>query len=127
MKKIWNYCLKIIFIIVEKDWVWRRRVNMAASAAETRKSKMKSASYGDTVIETFKELKQNDELCDFTVSAEGKSIKVQYKFIHTDSIHYATMFCKFEGQKFWWTGLVSFSTQIMLEFITSRLRSTTGR
>ena len=49
---------------------------MAASAAETRKSKMKSASYGDTVIETFKELKQNDELCDFTVSAEGKSIKV---------------------------------------------------
>ena len=64
------------FIIVEKDWVWRRRVNMAASAAETRKSKMKSASYGDTVIETFKELKQNDELCDFTVSAEGKSIKV---------------------------------------------------
>ena len=62
---------------------------MAASAAETRKSKMKSASYGDTVIETFKELKQNDELCDFTVSAEGKSIKVKYKFIHTDYIHYA--------------------------------------
>ena len=67
---------KIFSIISEKDWVWRRRVNMAASAAETRKSKMKSASYGDVVIETFKELKQNDELCDYTVSSEGKSIKV---------------------------------------------------
>ncbi len=64
------------FFISEKDWIWRRRVSMAASAAESRASRMKSKSYSDVVIGTFNELRQNDELCDFTVCAGGKSIRV---------------------------------------------------
>ena len=49
---------------------------MAASAAETRKKRMKSKSYGDVVISQLDNLRKNDELCDFTVKAEGKAIRV---------------------------------------------------
>ena len=53
-------------------------VNMAASATETKKRKMKSRCYGDDMIKSMSQLRENDELCDFTVSAEGQSFKVIY-------------------------------------------------
>ncbi len=76
MRSVTNNYYVEYYLIAEKDWIWRRRVSMAASAAESRVAKMKSKSYSDVVIGTFKELRQNDELCDFTVCAGGKSIQV---------------------------------------------------
>ena len=50
-------------------------VTMAA-AADNKRTRMKSASYGNEVIASLNRLKHGDELCDFTVLAGGKSIKV---------------------------------------------------
>lgn len=36
----------------------------------------KSDIYGDTVIQQFRSLREKDELCDFQVSAEGRTFKV---------------------------------------------------
>ena len=56
----------------------QNQIKMAATmAADARKTtKMKSKSYGDVIINNFDNLRKNDELCDFTVSAQGKSIRV---------------------------------------------------
>ena len=54
---------------------------MAASAADTRKKRMKSAAYGDVVIGQFDDLRHNDQLCDFTVKAGGKSIRVTHSIV----------------------------------------------
>ena len=39
----------------------------------------KSDTYGDIVIQQFKSLKEKDELCDFQVSADGRTFKVKYR------------------------------------------------
>ena len=39
---------------------------------------MKSASYGDAVVKSLHTLQKEDELCDFTIAAEGKSFRVNF-------------------------------------------------
>ena len=56
---------------------------MASASTSTadagKKQRMKSKSYGDAVIVSLGNLKKSDELCDFTVSAGGKFIKVRHR------------------------------------------------
>ena len=40
--------------------------------------KLAYPSYGNELMKNIKSLQYNDELCDFTVSAEGKSLKVTF-------------------------------------------------
>lgn len=54
---------------------------MAAAADIAGKTRMKSASYGDVIVDQFNSLRKNDELCDFTVSAQGKSIRVRCQIL----------------------------------------------
>jgi hypothetical protein len=42
----------------------------------TNLQRAKAASYGDIVIQQFRSLRDKDELCDFQVSAEGRTFKV---------------------------------------------------
>ena len=49
---------------------------MMAQAADMRRTSMRSSDYGNIIVNTLNSLRKNDELCDFTVSAEGKSIRV---------------------------------------------------
>ena len=48
----------------------------SSSSVELRRRCMKSPTYGQSLVLSLDQLRKNDELCDFTVSAEGKSIKV---------------------------------------------------
>ena len=50
--------------------------NMAANASDNKKRKMRSHSYGDDMIKSMSQLRENNELCDFTVSSDGYSFKV---------------------------------------------------
>ena len=50
----------------------------SSSSDSGKKQRMKSQSYGESVIASLRNLKRSDELCDFTVSAGGKYIKVRF-------------------------------------------------
>jgi len=44
--------------------------------ASTSQSRLVSKHYGDETLCALRSLQQNDMLCDFTVAAEGKSVRV---------------------------------------------------
>ena len=46
------------------------------SDTDTKCRCMKFLSYGQNLVQSLDTLRKNDELCDFTVSAGGKSFKV---------------------------------------------------
>ena len=48
----------------------------SSSKSNQAKTHLVSNSYGSEVISRLHDLQQNDELCDFTVTAEGKSVRV---------------------------------------------------
>ena len=48
----------------------------STSGIDRRKVLMKSASYGDAVVESLSGLQKGDDLCDFTIAAQGKSFRV---------------------------------------------------
>ena len=54
----------------------------STSGIDRRKVLMKSASYGDAVVESLSGLQKGDDLCDFTIAAQGKSFRVScFSFI----------------------------------------------
>ena len=58
---------------------------------------MKSASYGDAVVKSLHTLQKEDELCDFTIAAEGKSFRVIFcfEFNFRACIMFSTWLCCF--------------------------------
>jgi len=49
---------------------------MPASIGDNRRKNMTSQTYTNTVISSLNLLRENDELCDFTICAQGKSFRV---------------------------------------------------
>jgi len=45
----------------------------------TSQSRLVSKRYGDEMLSALRTLQQNDMLCDFTVAAEGKSLRVSVR------------------------------------------------
>lgn len=64
---------------------------MAAQAADLQKTHMKAKCYGDEVIKCFNNMRKNDEFCDFTVSAEGRSIKTHKVLLAATSDYFQAM------------------------------------
>ena len=51
----------------------------ATTTMDSKKNhKMKSSCHGNQVLENLGNLRKSDDLCDFTVAADGLSIKVQH-------------------------------------------------
>jgi len=46
------------------------------TGTSSSRSRLVSKLYGDEVLCSLRSLQQNDMLCDFTVTAEGKSLRV---------------------------------------------------
>ncbi|XP_052057617.1 kelch-like protein 9 [Mytilus californianus] len=58
----------------------------------TNNQRSKSKTYGDTVIQQFRSLRDKDELCDFQVSADGRIFKVHKAMLAATSDYFRVMF-----------------------------------
>ena len=56
-------------------------------SSSSSRSRLVSKLYGDEVLCALRSLQQNDMLCDFTVTAEGKSLRVSI-IRHVSLINY---------------------------------------
>jgi len=52
------------------------QLKIQAPTTSSSRSRLVSKLYGDEVLCALRSLQQNDMLCDFTVTAEGKSLRV---------------------------------------------------
>lgn len=58
-----------------------------ASSMDLKKTKMKSSTHGNEVLRSLGKLRCNDELCDFTVLADGKALRVGTLFTAEYVLH----------------------------------------